>query len=302
MTNKCLALIIPLLLSACGYNVKVIDTYQKSSNSITSDFTKISSKTIDLCHEKAELEKTKSTIEWVDSASAKASAISSCQKLSEATKSVNLAATAISAYASSLALLAGVDPKYINDDLSNLSKTANDLKDSEGNEVISKDKLTALSKLVSLISQAITTQAVKAKMIESIQSNKETINDSALSLKTYATSTYPSYIKANITLSTAINNILNSFKTSTKQKPELNERLIYRLAQREFSNKKDALKNDLKASDEFGKSIDAFIKANNDLADSFEKLDKNAQLKSVLDLAEQAKELKASVKKINEAS
>lgn len=297
-----------LFLAACGYNTKVIDTYQQSANSITSDFMTISNNTVAICRQNHELGAVESTT-WVSGKDAIDSAKKDCAPMEEEIKSINLAATVISAYASSLALLAGVDPNYIDDDLSGLSDVAGKLKNTKGNEKISKEKLDALSKLASLISQVVTSEAVKSKMISTIQENKETINESVLVLKTFTNEIYSENVQISDRYTEAMLVRLNKESVSgepadsesvNKKSEQLNKKIPYRLAQREFVQLQQVSSSNKAAAKKFSEAADQFITANNDLADKFETLDKNAQLQSVKDLAKKAKELRESIKKINE--
>lgn len=291
-----LAFLLTLLIAGCGYNVKAIKTFDESTSSLTGSFKDIVRQTEQRCISSRRIDAI-TTPAMIRSTEAQEYANNKCKPMMDENVTVALVADVVSGYANGLSLAVGVEPNYLDSELSNMASVAGELKGKSGEGVFKKDEITATAAVAKFLADAYTSHQIKKVTVEQIQQHKDLINSDVERMGLYVSHIYKKEVERNNVL---VRGVLTDLESNSRvgRKDSVGKVIPYRLAQMQFA---DDLK-DVDSADEvvtkFNDACADLIKANNDLEQNFSKLSKDAQLKSVVDFAKKAKAVRDSIKAI----
>lgn len=286
-------LMFTLLLAGCGYNVKAIKTFEESTVGFSGSFKDIVKETEARCALSRKVEaltirdksKYKDIEEWVST---------HCTPLAEKNKTMLMVADVVVAYANGLALVVGVDPSMLDDELSKMETVAGELENREGNNVIKKSEVTATAAVGKFLASVYLTHQVKKHTVRNIQQHKDMINTDVEKLALYVSDIYKKEVERDKIL---VGGAMLQLERSSVvgEKSPVGPSIPYRMAQIQFA---EGLKDADKAEEiaiSFQSAANDMVKANNDLEQNFSKLSKDEQLASVLAFAKQAKAVRDAV-------
>ncbi|MFJ7792616.1 hypothetical protein [Pseudomonas sp. NPDC096950] len=301
MKNNFLALVIflPLLLGGCGYNVKAIKSFESSTNSLTTSFKEMTQATETRCYTTfrafASIQPKNDDYRRINQA-----AESGCKQFVEENKTTEMIADVISGYADALAKVVGVEPNYLDDENSSLEKAAAELKDRKETPEFKKEDLSAVSKLANTIAKVYTTYKVKKESVALIQRNKALVNANVEKMSLYATRIYEDQMRLEqAVLQSVLDDLI---KASKLPKGAATGSVVpHRLAQADYVKALDYVGDGKtpgkgkEVSEKFTQACKALINANNELAEKFQTLSEEAQLKEVLAFAKDARAVRDSL-------
>ncbi len=293
-------------ITACGYNVKAIKSFQDSTTKLTNTYSDLVITTTKWCWDAHLYYRVSSSGNYTNESDLQNYLKEKCEPYEEKVKSILVSKQVVNAYAQALAATAGVSATSWNDDLAKMGSVAQTLKSGEGTALLTPDEVSATVKLAQFLSEIYITQKVKKKTVEIIQQNTALVNKHVGIMIDFAETMYPTdkqfldsgYASAEIELKKA-----STIQTSTSKSPgrPLEDVVANRLKLHEVSLVRKSLKSSKEADPvvtSFKAAANSLIEANNDLEKNFTTLDEDEQLASVKEFAKRIKELNDAVKKL----
>lgn len=285
------------LLTACGYNVKVIKNFEGASSTFTDSYSKVVAQTKKWCRQSQTYYAI--TREEYDGQSFVGKWTAKCDEFDKNAKAALVSNSVVNGYAQALVLTIGVTPQYLNDDLSKMKTVLAGIKDKSGLPKVDANNLDATEKLVKLLTEAYVSSKVKDKTIEIIHDHKQAVNDNINGMVGYVESVYSDELRLTKIAYDAVNDDL-----ATTTVPKKGQGVADVVAARFLLDKMTTSKGDLEAAKpviaQFRETGEALIKANNELEKKFATLSKEDQVKEVVDFAEKAKDLREAIIKATE--
>jgi hypothetical protein len=232
-----------------------------------------------------------------------------CKDYDQSYTALKVYSSVVSAYASSLGKLAGVESSVFNDDIDSVSTQFSKWKTSAGSNV-NADAVSAATKLIKSAAEAVTGFMVDSKIKEELRDNHDdlavVLNDMkrfAKEIQTknldvarqYADSPLEqlkklSYIPDYKVQGDHFTDVLASGTRSKQPADALGARLPYRMLQGELYKNRSLIDQEKKALKSFDTSCDALLQAHKDLRDNYGKLNKEEMLKKIKEFYDKVKE------------
>lgn len=309
-------LLFATVITGCGYNVKVINSFKDSSTSFSKSYGDLVAKTDEYCREGMRYHyyaDDKYTGE--DGVNAH---LGRCDKYSEGLKSVLISKTIVSGYSEALALTVGIDPAYLDSDLSKMGEVVKKLQGRDGTALFTEAEVNLTTLLAQNLAQIYVSHEVKEKTLSIIRENKTLIARHITLMTQFADEFYGKENKfldggyqaveselvfAAVTHSpstmVAVCKPVPGKKEACKgEKIPLAYLVPHRLLLHDIVEKRKGLKSGEGAIKELKTAGSALLVANEELAEKFEDLDKDATLHSVEEFATKAKALADAVEKV----
>ncbi|WP_162599383.1 hypothetical protein [Pseudomonas aeruginosa] len=232
-----------------------------------------------------------------------------CSDYDQAYTALKVYSNVVSAYASSLGKLAGVENSVFADDIDGVSTQISKWKTTGGDKV-NADTVSAATKLIKSAAEAATGIMVDNKIKKELRENHENLvivvddmkkfaneiqQRNLESAKRYASVPLEqliklSYVPSNENKDDQFTNILASGTESKRTTDALGARLPYRILQAELYKNISLIDQEKVALKSFGDSCDALIKAHRDLRDNYGELNKEEMLKKIKEFYDKVKE------------
>jgi hypothetical protein len=290
--------LIGALLVGCGGNVKTIESFQKSTDSLTNDYIVLASKIEAMCVETARAtQMLSSDYKGPNTPRAQAAVDATCGGAEKEKKQLINAAVVLDSYTTALAEVAGLDVKVFDDDLVKLSGAISDLKDQQEKAVFNKPEVSAAESLAKFVAQELTAYRAKKEVVKALNENKDSYSLLVTAMSKHIGTVFPGqahqHKAANDRLADALYGAGNAPGST------IGERLPARQAADIFGSRTATYKEATDAAEKFQKAASALIKASNDLAEKYVHLSKDEQLDSLISLVKRAKEVRDAVQAIN---
>ncbi|MGP0171139.1 hypothetical protein ACSVIJ_04575 [Pseudomonas sp. NCHU5208] len=306
-------LIIAVVLSGCSYNVKVINSFKDSSTSFAKSYGELVTKTNEYCYEGMRYHYYADD-KYTGEEGVK-DQLARCDKYSEGLKSVAISKTIVSGYAEALALTVGIDPAYLDSDLSKMGDVVKKLQGRDGTSLFTDAEVNLTTLLAQNLAQIYVSHEVKEKTLKIIRDNKSLIARHIAIMTSFADDYYAKEnsfvdgayqaVESELVFA-AVTHGPTSERTVCKlkgSKPDVckNEKLPlsyfipHRLLLHDIVEKRKGLKSGANAIKELKTAGSALLVANAELDDKFEDLDKDATLQSIEEFASKAKALADAV-------
>lgn len=282
-----------ICVSGCGYNVKTIQDFGVSGKSLSDSFNEITTEVHKSCYQTALTTQITQRFKYSYSDAVK-TASDQCKRTSDNNQIAKLYAAAISDYSTALAKLASQNTEFLDDEIKSLNTTADSLNKKDGTEIFKKEEISSIAGALKNISSLLTYYFVKNKTKSIIIESQTPINNVAEMLAVWLSESTNDVIKDSVEVSTSMSTSLTS-ASSVSSTADIPKKLPLRLAQADAEKQTMQAKELEKSVRLFRETVDAFKKANTELADKFDTLDKKQQLKKVLELVQKAKNLRDSV-------
>lgn len=163
------------VLSACGYNTKVVSDFNESAVGLTKSYSELMDNNVKWCYESM-LASQLGDSEYEDSYNMKDKINSTCEEYAASVKIASSSAVVVNTYAAALSALVGISPQFIEDDAKNLKDAALTIKNAEGEQALNKEEVEAFNSLVKTLSEMITTAAIKDKATQLMRDNSAAVN------------------------------------------------------------------------------------------------------------------------------
>ncbi|SEE76136.1 hypothetical protein [Pseudomonas kilonensis] len=311
-----LALLLATVVTGCGYNVKAINSFKDSSTSFAKSYGDLVAKTDEYCKEGMRYHYYADD-QYTGEDGVKAQ-VARCDKYSEGLKSVLISKTIVSGYAEALALTVGIDPAYLDSELSKMGEVVKKLQGRDGTVLFNEAEVNLTTLLAQNLAQIYLNHKVKEKTLSIIRENKSLIARHIAIMTKFADDFYDKEHKfldgayqgvESELVFAAVTHSPTAKLTSCTQKPGkpvtcADEKLPlaylvpHRLLLHDIVEKRKGLKSGEGAIKELKTAGSALLVANEELADKFEELDKDATLQSVEEFATKAKALADAVEKV----
>ncbi|MEE1888197.1 hypothetical protein [Pseudomonas carassii] len=301
LTNPALLLVMLFGLSGCGYNTQAVKDFNESSVGFTKSYSEIMKKSVKWCYESmlsSELGKTN----YVSASAMKKNIDGECEAFAANVKTAEASAVVINTYAAALSALVGVSPQFLADDAKNLKDAALTIKGADGNQVLNKEDAEAFEQLTKLLSEMITTAAIKDKATNLMRDNYAAVNrqvDTMLAVADVASTEVAN--AASVSNTALVSNIdFVGARKGEKNKNLSNEQaLIYRYLAYIMAQQHPDQKEVDDALAKFKAAGEALKKANINLEQKFSTLSKKDQLQSINDFANKVETLRDSIHAMN---
>lgn len=293
-------ILLTAVLGGCGYNVKTIQSFDASTKSLTKNFNEMAKGTEERCINTF-IVNGLMVPRNNDYIVIKKNAETHCKEYISQNKTARMISDIVSGYSSALSSLAALDPEYMSDDISALEKAAAELKKSDETPEFKAADLAAASKLAAALATAYTRYKIKHETLNVIREHKDLVNANVAKMSLYGSRVYrASFEIQNAPLTQALDRLKQASKSTDAK--SIGTVIPHRLAQRDFYEAL-SVAGDERLSDErekiisdFVKACNALITANNELAEKFESLPKDEQLKAVVDFSKDARVVRDSLK------
>lgn len=309
-------LLLATAVAGCGYNVKVINSFKDSSTSFAKSYGELVAKTDEYCKEGMRYYYYADD-KYTGEDGVKTQ-VARCDKYSEGLKSVLISKTIVSGYAEALALTVGIDPAYLDSDLSKMGEVVKKLQGRDGTALFTEAEVTLTTLLAQNLAQIYVSHEVKEKTLSIIRENKSLIARHISIMTKFADEFYAKEVKfldlgygavEGELVFAAVTHSPNAKLTSCTQKPGkpvacTDEKLPlaylvpHRLMLHDIVEKRKGLNAGEGAVKELKTAGSALLVANEELDAKFEDLDKEATLHSVEEFATKAKALADAVEKV----
>lgn len=286
-----------VLLVGCGGNVKTIESFQKSTDSLTNDYAILASKIEEMCLETAQATQILSPdYKGLNTIAAKNAIKQTCSDAREEKKQLINAAVVLDNYTVALAEVAGLDVKVFDDDLTKLSKAISGLQNQENEPVFNGSEVAAAEALAKFVAQELTSYRAKKEVIKTLNKNKDNYARLVMAMSMHIGTLFPSqaseHEKANNRLAEA------SYTVGNAPGLTVGERLPARQIGDVFEGRTLKYKEAEEVVKKFQTAANNLIKANYELADRYEHLSRDEQLDSLKSLVKRAKEVRDAVQAI----
>lgn len=318
---KIIKSLIPITLlgfiSACGYNTKEVASFNESAASLTKSYSELMDTSVKRCRQ-AVLISQLSSPKYNSSSNVKKVVDETCLAYAKDLKTAGASAVVVNTYAEALSGLVGISPQFLNDDAKNLKDAALTIKNADGTQKLDNNEVEAFEKLTKLLSEMITTAAIKDKATELMRNNSAAVNRQVDIMKNVAALAYKNgaivakdqylNLQNNLDYASDVQACKDRAEESRRKKvpefkiePCLTNEQVIPARYLAFTMAQD-MPDETQVSaalDKFAKACDAFKAANNDLERKFSKLSKEDQLKSLKDLKDKIEDLRETINKIN---
>jgi outer membrane murein-binding lipoprotein Lpp len=284
------------VLSACGYNTKAVNDFNESAVGLTKGFSAITDKSIEWCYESM-LSSQLGNSKYESQEKMKATIDSTCKAFAKDVKTSEASAVVVNTYAAALSALVGISPQFIEDDAKNLKDAVLTIKNADGKQKLTSNEVVAFEKMTNLLSEMMTTAAIKDKATQLMRDNSAAVNrqvDIMLAVArqlsdnaSWIASTTNTALISNLD---QIGSLKNNGGKATNEQAIPYRYLAYLLA-KQHPNEQDVTA----AITKFEAAGESFKKANTDLENKFSKLSKEDQLKSINELKDKIDALRESI-------
>lgn len=289
--------LLAMLLIGCGGNVKTIEVFQKSTDSLTNDYITLADKIDEMCIETAlATQMLNPDYQGPQTAHAKSVTEQTCGGAKESKKQLRNAAVVLDNYVKALAEVAGLDVKVFDDDLKNLAGAIKGLQSQTDKPVFDATEVTAAEALSKFVAQEMTSYLAKKEVSAAIKKNEDSFARLVAGMATHIGAVFPS--QADIHKISNSNLAKTLYATGNANGLLLGERLPARVAADVFSKRTESYEEANKAAIKFKTAANQLNVANGELADKYETLSKDEQLDSLKALVERAKEVRDAVRAI----
>jgi hypothetical protein len=307
-TQKSLLFFLACAVSGCGYNTKEVASFNESAIGLTKSYSELMESSVKRCR-KAVLITQLSNPDYTNYTDVKNTVDGTCATYAKDVKTASASAVVINTYAEALSALVGISPQFLDDDAKNLKDAALTIKKSDGTQRLDTNEVEAFEKLAKLLSEMITTAAIKDKATELMRDNSAAVNRQVDILKNVANHAYKNggwvANQIDIALQTNLDYVGNVAECRRRAAVD---KTIHCLSNEEaiparyiaFTMAQDnPTEEDIKtALNKFESACEAFKTANNNLESKFSKLSKQEQIKSIKDLKDKIDDLRKSINKI----
>lgn len=287
------------VLSACGYNTKAVNDFNESAVGLTKSFSALTDKSIEWCYESM-LSSQLGNSKYESQAKMQETIDGTCKNFAKDVKTSDASAVVVNTYAAALSALVGISPQFIEDDAKNLKDAVLTIKNADGTQKLNTNEVEAFAKLTNLLSEMITTAAIKDKATELMRDNSAAVNRQVDIMLAVARklSENTSWI-AGTTNAALVNNLEQIGSITKNGGKATNEQAIpYRYLAYLLAKQHPKETDVTVAIANFEEAGRLFKIANNDLENKFSKLSKEDQLKSLKDLKEKIDDLRESIQAI----
>lgn len=293
-----ITVLIGALLVGCGGNVKTIESFQKSTDSLTNDYAVLASKIEAMCVETARATQMLSpNYKGPDTSHAKEALEATCSGAEEEKKQLINAAVVLDSYSTVLAKVAGLDVKIFDDDLAKLSVAISGLQNQQKKTVFNKSEVAAAEALAKFTAQELTAYLTKKEVVKALNDNRDSYSRLVTAMSTHIGTAFLGQARqhkdANNRLAEAL------YAAGNAPGATIGERLPARQAGDVFGSRTVKYQEATDAAEKFQKAASELIKANNDLAEKYAHLSKDEQLDSLTSLVKRAKEVRNAIQAIN---
>lgn len=304
-------------LTACSYNTKEVYNFNESANTLTKSYIELMESSVKRCRQTVLLSQL-SDPGYTSFESVKEKVDDTCLTYAKDIKTASASAVVINTYTEALSALVGISPQFLDDDAKNLKDAALTIKNADGTQTLDSNELDAFEKLTKLLSEMITTKAIKDKAKKLMRENSETVNRQVDVMKNV---TALAFTKGILIDKQTILNFQNNIdigsntkacnaKADESRRKRVPEHQIERCLTNEqaiparylaFTMAQDMPDNEQveSALNKFIQACEAFKTANNNLEDKFSILSREDQLSSLKDLKDKIEDLRKSMNKIN---
>lgn len=232
-----------------------------------------------------------------------------CSEYDQSYTALKIYSSVVSAYASSLAKLAGTESSVFNDEVDTVSTQFSKWETSIGNTV-NPEVVSAATKLINSAAEAVTGLVVDSKIKKELRENHDSLTVVLSDMKRFANKiqtknldTTRKYIDAPLEQLKSLSyipdynaegdqftDILASGSKGKKPADALGARLPYRMLQGELYRNRALIDQEVKALKSFDESCDALLQAHKDLRDHYGELSKEEMLMKIKKFYEKVKE------------
>ena len=310
------ALLLASVVTGCGYNVKAINSFKDSSTSFAKSYGDLVAKTNEYCYEGMRYHYYADD-KYAGEDGVKAQ-LARCDKYSEGLKSVLISKTVVSAYAEALALTVGIDPAYLDSDLSKMGDVVKKLQGRDGTALFSENDVNLTTILAQNLAQMYVSHEVKEKTLGIIRDNKSLIARHISHMTKFADEFYATEksffdggyeaVESELVFAAVTDSptVMIARCTPKPGKPDVcvHEKLPlaylvpHRLLLHDIVEKRKGLKSGDQAIKDLKTAGASLLVANEELGDKFKDLDEDATLNSVEEFATKAKALADAVDKV----
>ncbi|MGE8174669.1 hypothetical protein [Pseudomonas fluorescens] len=292
-----LSAVFAISLVGCGGNVKTIEAFQKSTDSLTGDYVKLADKIDEMCIEDAlKTQLLSPQYNGPNETHVLNVVEQTCGGAKAAKKQLRNAAVVLDSYVTALAQVAGLDVKVFDDDLKSLSEAVDGLKTRNDNRVFKESEVSAAQSLAKFVSQEMTSYLVKKEVSGAIKKNRDSFNNLVNAIALHIKTALPSQADANYATNSELAQAL--YETGNADGLLIGERLPARTAADIYNERAEASKKAKEAANKFDVAAKQLVKANDDLAVKYETLSKEEQLDSLKSLVKRAAEVRDAVRAV----